>query len=70
MTEISDLHTALTLKKKEETDVNVINEINQLLCITMGAMDGMELSPEELEEVRERTKAVLMGVKHKKRLDR
>ena len=61
-----------TLKQKlnEEKDVHVVNEIRQLLCICFGYEDFPdEISKEDMDMLRERTEAVILGVKHKLRFD-
>ena len=70
---MNDLYSITdTLKQKlnEEKDVHVVNEIRQLLCICFGYEDCPdEISEEDMDMLRERTEAVILGVKHKLRFD-
>ena len=70
---MNDLYSITdTLKQKlnEEKDVHVVNEIRQLLCIAFGYEDCPdEISEEDLDMLRERTEAVVLGVKHISRRD-
>ena len=70
---MNDLYSITdTLKQKlnEEKDVHVVNEIRQLLCIAFGYEDCPdEISEEDMDMLRERTEAVILGVKHPNRRD-
>ncbi len=60
---------ALKIKAKTKCD-NIRNEVNQLLCMTAGVMEGIHHESEVIEEVRSRIKAIKDGVKHPLRYDK
>ena len=63
--ELNDILQPLMLT----SDRNVRSEVAQLLTITMNADTEFPPEPETIEEIRERTEALLKGIKHPKRLD-
>ena len=57
------------LELHKSPDPHIRNEAAQLLVVTLNASTSLPPDPEDIEEVRERTEALLNGIKHHKRLD-
>ena len=57
------------LELHKSPDPNIKNEAAQLLVVILNATTSMPPDTEDIEEVRERTEALLKGIKHHKRLD-